>query len=327
MKTFGNGLVVVALATLPVVASPAAEGSFERTLTVTGPVELDVRGGAGDIVVRAGPAGSVVVKARIRATDRWLGGLSAEEKVRRIEANPPIEQTGNFIRLGRFSEKELERNVSISYDLVVPFETKLRADTGSGDVRVGGLRGPVNVDTGSGRVEAADIGGDVTIDTGSGDVVLSRIRGDVRADTGSGSIEAVNVGGGCWADTGSGDVRVEFSGEGAGDHRVSIDTGSGNASVEGARGLVEVDTGSGDIRVRGEPTARWKLSAGSGSITATLPPQAAFELQAHTNSGRIESSHPITVLGEMGRRQLRGKVRGGGPLVSIETGSGNIRLN
>ena len=45
---------IVWLALAPQVAAQAAEGSFERTLKVTGPVELSVRTGSGRIRVIAG---------------------------------------------------------------------------------------------------------------------------------------------------------------------------------------------------------------------------------------------------------------------------------
>jgi len=98
-----------------------AEGSFERTLSVTGEVDLNVTTGSGSITVRPGESGRVYVKAQIRAR-----GGDAEEKVRRLEASPPIEQNGNVIRIGRIEDRELRRNVSISYELVVPATTRLK---------------------------------------------------------------------------------------------------------------------------------------------------------------------------------------------------------
>lgn len=323
----GVGLLVAAAWAQPALASPAAEGKFERTLAVTGPVDLEVTTGSGNITVRPGPAGSVQVHGWIRASSDWFGGLAPEEKVKRLKANPPIVQTGNIIRIGKIEDRELKRNVSISYELVVPAETKLRMDSGSGDQQVSGVRGPVVANTGSGNIWASDIGGNLEADTGSGDVVLERVRGDVRADTGSGSVRATDVGGSLWSDTGSGDVVVTFtSASPAGDHRVDVDTGSGNVEVRGARGSVTVDTGSGDIRVEGEPTESWKLSAGSGDVTARVPAQAAFDLDAHSDSGSLSSAHPGTVLGTLGRQELKGKVRGGGAVIWVDTGSGNIRI-
>src|SRR5207248_8285229 len=79
----------------------AAQGSFDRTLQVSGPVDLQVSTGSGHIHVTAGGGSQVQVHATIRAneeTSNWFGGggrLSPQEKAQRLEHNPPIEQDGN----------------------------------------------------------------------------------------------------------------------------------------------------------------------------------------------------------------------------------------
>src|SRR3989344_4812092 len=133
--------------------SAAAEGKFERTLRVTGPVELDVTTGSGGITVRPGEPGRGLVRGFIHA------GRSPEEKVRFLEANPPIVQTGNVIRVGHIEDRELRRNVSISYELVVPVETRLKSDTGSGSQSIQGIPGPGKAETGSGDLRVSHIGG------------------------------------------------------------------------------------------------------------------------------------------------------------------------
>ena len=61
-------------------------------------------------------------------------------------------------------------------------------------------------------------------------------------------------------------------------------------------------------------------------MAVTLPSDAAFDLRAETNSGSIESDHPITVRGRVSRRRLEGQVRGGGFRLEMMTGSGSIRI-
>lgn len=323
------GLVAALAAALGVCAAAApatwaygAEGQFERTLKVTGPVDLEVKTGSGSIAVRTGEPGGVRVKGIIRASDSWFFGKDAEEKVRLLESNPPIVQDGNSIRIGHIEDRDLRQNISISYELVVPVETRLRTDTGSGDQIVEGIRGPLNADSGSGDLTLTRIGGDVVADTGSGDIEIESIRGSVRTDTGSGSIRAIGVAGSFWADSGSGDVEADLTAAG----QVVVDTGSGSVEIRGVRGSVQVGTGSGSISIEGEPRGTWKLDAGSGTITVRLPAETGFELDARTNSGRVTSDHPVTVQGAMGKNELRGKVRGGGSRLELSTGSGDIRI-
>jgi hypothetical protein len=309
------------------VAFPAhgAEGSFERTLDVTGPVELDVSTGSGHITVRAGDSSKVHINGTIKAGKSWhVDEAEAERKVRYLESNPPIEQHGNFIRIGRIEDRELSHNISVSYDLVVPAATRLRSQTGSGSQSVEGIQGPVRASTGSGSVKVENIGDEVRAETGSGDVEVDSVKGATHASTGSGSIRLSGIGSSFMASTGSGSVKLEQTGPGDG----KVETGSGSIELQNVRGALRVRTGSGDITVQGEPTGEWSLHTGSGRILVRLPSNAAFELNAHTSSGHISTSndHPVTMTGTIGRGELRGKVRGGGPVLEMETGSGNIQI-
>src|ERR1022692_460902 len=141
------GIAVLSLACLqPAVAVAASEGSFERTLQVTGPVNLDLTTGSGSITIHTGSSSHVEVTGHIKATN-WFGG-DASERVKRIEANPPVQQSGNDIRIGHIDDTELLHNISISYDLVVPAETQLHSHTGSGNQSVEGLRGRIEIESG-----------------------------------------------------------------------------------------------------------------------------------------------------------------------------------
>jgi len=316
----------VALLGALTLAGPAlvlgAQGSFDRSLKVSGPVDLEVTTGSGAIHVRAGDSSTVQVHGTIKTGTQW-GGMSPEEKVRRLEANPPIEQDGNLIRIGHISESELNHNVSISYDVVVPVQTRLRAQTGSGDQAVEGIQGPLKASTGSGGMRLIRIGGEVRAETGSGDIQADSIQGNVTASTGSGSIRASGVAGEFSGETGSGDVRVEQSAPG----RVKISTGSGEVELAGVHGPLRVDTGSGGIRAQGELTGDWHLETGSGGITVRLPSGATFDLHAHTDSGSISTDgHAVTLEGTLSKKDWNGKVGAGGYLLEMKTGSGDIRI-
>src|SRR5512146_327172 len=131
----------------PMPAQAAARGSFQRTLTVTGPVDLDVNTGSGDIDVRSGATNSIQITGRIKVSG-WSD--NGEEKVRKLEQNPPIQQNGNSIRVGYITDPELRRNISIDYQIVVPQDTSLSSQTGSGDQNIDGIKGPLQAQSGSG---------------------------------------------------------------------------------------------------------------------------------------------------------------------------------
>jgi hypothetical protein len=184
-------LVVAALLCgQPTRVAAAVEGSFQRTLQVSGAVNLDVTTGSGSIQVHTGNSNQVQVTGHIKATE-WFG--DAEAKVKRLEDNPPVQQSGNDIRVGHIDDPDLRHNISISYEIAVPAETQLRAHSGSGNQSVEGISGPLQVDTGSGELKISDVGAHVQANTGSGSIVIDRVKGDVHAKAGSGSIRATEI--------------------------------------------------------------------------------------------------------------------------------------
>lgn len=316
------------LISAPRATASDATGSFTRTLKVNGTVDLDVTTGSGNITIKSGDNSDVYISAKIRANNNnsWFGnggGLSAEEKVKRIEAHPPIEQNGNAIRIGHLEDRDLRQNVSISYEITVPIETKAHAQTGSGDQVIQDIRGPLRAQTGSGNIRVTKIGDETRVSTGSGDVHIETVKGRVYANTGSGTIRAHRVSGGFSAETGSGDVTLEQDAPGD----VVAKTGSGRVKLQNVHGGVEARTGSGEVEINGEPTSTWEIHSGSGSIHLRLLSQAGFDIDARSSSGSVTVNRPVTVQGTMKRNRVQGKVGAGGVLLSLETGSGDIRLD
>ena len=320
LKRFSLLLAIVALAALPVSAS--ASGHFERTLQVSGAVDLDVTSGSGNITVRTGGSSSVYVSAKIHASNSWFSG-NAEERIQRIEKNPPIEQQGNTIRIGRSDDHDLFRNISVDYEITVPAQTKATTHTGSGDQIISGVQLPLSATTGSGNITVENVSAETRIRSGSGDLKISSVKGGLNAETGSGNIHAQEVAGEVTATTGSGNVEVHQAS--AGDLRVQ--TGSGNVKLYGVKGGLRAETGSGDIHAEGEATHDWRLGAGSGNITLRLPAHAAFNLDARTSSGTLNIHHDITMQGSISKNHIQAKAAGGGVLLDLHTGSGDIEVD
>ena len=314
--------LVLALAAGAVMAPAAAaqDGHFDRTLTVNGTVDLDVQTGSGDIRVHPGDASKVEVHAKIHVNGWHMG--DAEGRVHEIEVNPPIEQSGNTIRIGHMSDHDLLRNISISYDITTPADTRLHSASGSGDQRIEGIHGPLDATSGSGSLHASKIGAEARVRTGSGEIELDSVQGDTHASAGSGTIRAIGISGALTASSGSGNVILEQTA--AGD--VDVSTGSGEVELKGVKGAVRATTGSGTISAQGLPTGAWKLRTGSGDVRVELPADTGFDLHARTSSGNIESTHEISVQGRINPRELEGKVHGGGVLVDVSTSSGSINI-
>ena len=320
--------VITLLLLISSAAFAAVEGNFDRTLKVSGHVDLDVQSGSGNIYVHQGDSSSVVVKAHIKVTEgisSWFSSssLSADEKVKRIEQNPPIEQNGNSIRIGRIQDQALRNNVSIDYDVSVPKDTSVQAHTGSGDERVSDVSGPVRADSGSGNVIVSNVGAEVRAQTGSGDLDISNVQGRAYTQTGSGNIKATAISGGFDARAGSGDITFEQNGSGS----VRAETGSGNVRLHNVSGGVEAGAGSGDVEVDGKMASDWRIHTGSGTVDVKVPSDARFNINARTSSGDVEVHHPVTMQGALKRNHIEGTVNGGGTLLDVSTGSGSIRVN
>jgi DUF4097 and DUF4098 domain-containing protein YvlB len=307
---------------LPSLVFAAEEGSFDRTLSVGGPFQLEVKTGSGSIEVTAGAPGSVEIHGIIRARSGFFSGFDAAERVRRIEEDPPIEQQANVIRVGSRTsdDDDLYDNVSISYRIVVPADTAVTSKSGSGSQNISDLKGPVAASAGSGSLTLGKIGSNVEARAGSGSIRIDGVSGNLEVKTGSGSIDALAVQGAIIASAGSGRIEIEQTGTGD----VSVHSSSGGVRVRGVRGGLSVTTSSGSIRAQGEMVRDWSLEASSGAITVELPPEASFQIDASTGSGSIDSERPVSVTGRISKKALRGAVGNGGPRLEIETSSGSI---
>src|SRR3974390_161003 len=120
--------LVVLFTSTAALAWNSPQGTFDRNLSVKGPVDLEVFTHSGDVRIRAGSSGSVQIHGKIYVGDSWFGGRR-EDDVHAIEQNPPIQQNGNTIHIDYVNY----RNISIDYDITVPTETTVRTKSGSGD--------------------------------------------------------------------------------------------------------------------------------------------------------------------------------------------------
>jgi DUF4097 and DUF4098 domain-containing protein YvlB len=295
------GLAVLLASTFAAASTP--QGHFEKTLQVSGPVNLEVETGSGDIVVHSGASGSVSIRAKIFVGDHWLFG-SRQTDVSDIEQHPPVRQDGNSIHI----EKVTARNISIDYEITVPVDATIRSHSGSGNETIEGTHGNADVTT------------------GSGDVKLSRLTGEIHVQTGSGNVRALEIAGPVRGGAGSGDIEVQEIASGD----VDLRTGSGNVSVRGMQGGLRAETGSGDITAEGSQAGAWEIRTGSGNVHVRLPQNAAFDADISTSSGTLDLNVPITttVQGRVpeGRKHIVGKAGGGGPALSVRTGSGDIHI-
>lgn len=143
--------------------------------------------------------------------------------------------------------------------------------------------------------------------TGDGHITVDDVKGEVRLDSGDGELTGRSLDGMLSADTRDGSIRVTGRFD-----RLDLHTGDGNINAE--------------VAAASKMSSSWALRTRDGTITLRLPADFSADLDAHTGDGHVSSDFAITVSGALKENSLRGRLNGGGALLEVRTGDGDIRL-
>jgi DUF4097 and DUF4098 domain-containing protein YvlB len=314
-------------------------GTFHRTLTVSGPVTLDVVSAPGGIAITSGPSDSVVVHAVIKPLFGQLDLDLAQANIRALEQYPPIEQTGNRIRIGYTKNPALLRGVSISFEIETPHASEVHAKTQSGGININGVSGPVEAQTSSGKTEMTNLAGDVKVTGHSGAISIRGVDGRVTAHCTSGGIQLTGIASGVDAETTSGRLELaDIHGD------VHTTTHSGSILIDNVKGSVvahnssgsidalqlggsiHAETGSGAIRISQIVAAPIRALAHSGAIKVELAKTGSYALDAQSNSGKVAGPVTNTLNRIAEAHSLKAQIGLGGPLVDLDTDSSKIEV-
>ncbi len=313
-------LVLAAMAALyGCSAGHSVNGNFARSFNVSGPIRLELANAAGDVNITGSADGKVHVQADVRASG--FGFDNPQKRLDDIVSNPPIEQRGDIIRIGK--ELSHMRNISVTYTIQVPHDTEVSVTVASGAQTIRNVRGPVKVQAASGAIRVEKIDRDAQLSTASGAVSASDIGSDVRASTASGSVSVTNAAGDVQVNALSGVIQVIKPGG-----RVETANASGEVEIRGAANDVKAHAASGRVTVEGNPGANsyWDLKTVSGTMQLRVPASANFRLSAEAVSGEIRADIPI-VIEEQSKHSLRAHLGSGGGRVEVHTVSGEIRVS
>jgi beta-lactamase regulating signal transducer with metallopeptidase domain len=239
--------------------------SFNRTLSVSGTAQLEVSTGSGNIHITHGSGSQIHIHGQIHVKRG-----DSQEQARQIAANPPIEQSGDMIRVGQ--RQEHWHGISIDYQIEAPAGTLLTANSGSGDIVDEGVGQNAKLQTGSGDISATSLEGPFMLKTGSGNIVAKQTgQGDVIAETGSGDIELKDIHGSFRGNTGSGNIKAS----GTPSASWNLETGSGN---------IELWTGNVSLTL--------EASTGSGSVTSEHEMMVQGTFDHHHIRGTLNGGGP-----------------------------------
>jgi DUF4097 and DUF4098 domain-containing protein YvlB len=297
---------------------PSVSGSFDRTLTVTAPIRLEVGNASGDVSITGSADGKVHVHGDVKSYGMGFG--SPKDRLNEIVTNPPVEQKGDVIRIGK--DLTRVRNISIAYVIEVPRQTEVSTMVASGSQMIRDVRGPVKAEAASGSINADHIERSAQLTTMSRSIDAKNIGEDIRASSASGSVRVSNIKGDVKISSLSGSTHVSSAGG-----RVDADTASGSVQVNGAMRDVKARAASGSVDVNGNPglNSYWDLKTVSGLVQLGVPTDANFHLSAEAISGQIKADVPI-IIEEQDKHSLRARVGNGGGRVEVHTVSGEIRV-
>lgn len=144
------------------------------------------------------------------------------------------------------------------------------------------------------------------INSVNGNINISGPVTDVRATTTNGNISISEASGQLFFSTTNGSVNTE-------DVQGEISARSTNGSIR-----LHVDSISDDIIVR----------TTNGGISLTIASKDVdADVEASTTNGRVTTDFPITIQGgQISKRRLNGRIGDGGPLLSLRTTNGSIKI-
>jgi hypothetical protein len=229
-----TGLAVLALGGTAAVATSRTLHRAEATRHLPATTTLEIDTGFGDVTVEAGPVSDFVVTERVR----WTGDRRPTTDAA-AGAGGKTTVTGGCHEWRAFTVPLIGPECTVHYRITVPASTRLIVRSGTGDVRVAGITGTLEVETGTGDVTAAGIGAnEVTIATGTGDIDAGLVARPTSLS----------------AQSGTGDVTLALPCLDDCRYALTLDAGVGSTNQYG---------------VTNDPTAPYHVtaSAGTGDVT------------------------------------------------------------
>jgi Putative adhesin/Domain of unknown function (DUF5668) len=322
---------------------------------------ITIRGGRGDITVRASDEPEVRVAGKVT-----VRGWSESAARRRGEGvSVAVEQNGDGYEVHPTGSGD--SRIRVDMDVTVPNHASVTVRNEKGDISVSDMQQPVSVNSGNGDVEIHNTAGDVSIDMRRGDAKISDTQGDVRISGRGEGIETLNASGGLTINGEFvGPIRAERVAKGVRfvSHRTDLtitqlsghmEAGSGNLEVvdapgnlsvrsrdeemhiENVGGKVKVEDRNGNVEVHfsSPPKDDIEIDNASAAITLSLPESSSFEMNADCRSCDEDkgidsefSADALKVTNESGNWHLEGKYgTGRRPKITLRTTYGGIAIH
>ncbi len=269
-------------------------------IPVSVPAWLNASTFGGSVTVTSHELDEILVRIYVRKSGRWLkDGDEAPVHVTITDSPDGLEITAEPERTGLFRSGT---GASVSYEILVPAATEVRAKTSGGSVTASGIAHNVSLITSGGPVTVERVTGEVLARTSGGPVTVNDVTGNLTARTSGGGIRITNATG-----------------------RLSARTSGGPIRLENVAGAIEARTSGGSIDARVTHLEDYlTLRTSGGSIHARVPRETGMDISA---SGSSVSAPLDNLTGDIAPRRIDGSVKGGGIPVSLSTSGGSVRIS
>ena len=293
----------------------------------------------------------VGVRKTIRAesqneADRWNGNTK-----------PDIKVSGNTVTLNANTQGAGDHSVTIDLDISVPRNVAVNITNRSGDVSVLGRDGDVEISNQKGDVSVTDVKGKVTLSLENSSARISQITGDVSAegrmkevslDTIKGAarlngdftenVDLAKISKTVTLKSARTDIEIaKLDGDlslDSHDLRASTVTGPfrlltkfKDIRLEGVSGDLRLENEDGAVEVQMTKMGAVQIDNRRSDISIYLPDKAAFQVNAQTKNGEIESDFTgLNVSNGDERATASGSVGGGGPRLVVNNEHGAIEI-
>lgn len=312
--------------------------SFREEYPVSGAAHLNISSSDGDIEVTPGDVSKIQVYFIVKKNG-FLQKI--DRKGLEKDFNVTISHNSSSVEISVTPIKKIGFNFNlpeVNFFVITPKRTACQLKTSDGDVKIAGLAGSLECKTSDGDITLADIMGSIQASTSDGDIAISNATGDTNVKTSDGDIALQNITGTIRAKTSDGDIMAsQILGD------ITSSTSDGNIHITKATGNTSVQTSDGNIQFS-NITGGMQALCSDGNIKGSIQPLSSG-LSAKTSDGNIDVTIPeelgldLDIRGESlqvplknfsgtsDKRNINGKANGGGIPVSLQTASGNVRLN
>ncbi len=232
-----------------------------------------------------------------------------EEDMRDIKIDVQAGADAVRIRAIRPEGRLRRGNMGARFVLRVPREVELeRVASSNGPLRVEDVRGNARLETSNGSIRIRKFEGSLTARTSNGGVEGYGIAGDAEVRTSNGTVRLEDLRGGLSAETSNAGINVQrFEPKSASPIRLT----TSNGTID-----IALDQFSGN---------ELRATTSNASIVVRMPSDIKAQLRASTSNGVVSTDFDVS--GRIDKHHIDGTINGGGPLLSLTTSNGSVRVN